>query len=162
MGLTFTRLPALSESCNRAGDYLYPHPVDWALGAVLLVARDCFVELGGWDESFFLYSEETEFSLRARGAGWITLYEPRAVAMHIGGESGFSNAAHAMQIVNRVRLYRRRHRTVPSLAYLLLAVASEGYRAALGTEQSRYALIALLVPGRRPPQLHSSGRFLPT
>ena len=44
--------------------------------------------LGPWDESFLLYSEETEYMLRAADRGWITWYEPAAVVEHRGGESG--------------------------------------------------------------------------
>ncbi len=48
----------------------------------------CFDALGGWDESYFLYSEEADLSLRARDAGFLTRYEPKAVATHIGGPVG--------------------------------------------------------------------------
>jgi N-acetylglucosaminyl-diphospho-decaprenol L-rhamnosyltransferase len=161
LGLTFTRIPALSECCNRPDDYLRPHAVDWAMGAVLLVSRECFDSLGGWDASFFLYSEETDFSLRAREAGWVTWYEPSAIAVHIGRQSGVNSSIHSMQIVNRVRLYRRRHGVLTSLMYLVLAVGSEGYRAVLGVEQSRVAVRALLVPSTRPAVLNCSTRLLP-
>ena len=46
---------------------------------------------------------------------YCTRYEPRGVATHIGGQSGRNDTTHAMQIVNRVRLYRRRHRVSASL-----------------------------------------------
>jgi N-acetylglucosaminyl-diphospho-decaprenol L-rhamnosyltransferase len=162
LGLTFTRLPIFSEYCNRARDYERPHDVDWALGAVLLVGRECFDALGGWDESYFLYSEETDFSLRARDRGWTTRYVPAAVATHIGRQSGYNNEIHTMQIVNRVRLYRRRHGRAASYGYLLLAIGSEGYRAALGVEQSRHAVRALLDPARRPAPLACGNGLLPS
>jgi N-acetylglucosaminyl-diphospho-decaprenol L-rhamnosyltransferase len=161
LGLSFTRLPLFSECCNRAADYEAAHTVDWALGAVLLVARDCFDALGGFDESYFLYSEETDFALKARQAGWATRYEPAASAMHIGQASGFNAETHAMQIVNRVRFYARHHGAVASWAYLAAAVAAEGYRAVLGVQRSRRAVEALLRPLRRPPQLHCSVGLLP-
>ena len=44
--------------------------------------------VGPWDESFLLYSEETEYMLRAADQGWSTWYEPAAVVEHHGGESG--------------------------------------------------------------------------
>ena len=73
IGLTFTRVPKLSEYCNRPDDYLSTRVVDWALGAVMLVRRECFAALDGWDASYFLYSEETDFCLRARGARLVHL-----------------------------------------------------------------------------------------
>ena len=39
-------------------------------------------ELGGFDESFFLYCEDTDLGLRARWAGWKCLYVPHAVVEH--------------------------------------------------------------------------------
>ncbi len=83
--------------------------VDWALGAVLAVARECHEDVGGWDDSFFLYSEETDFCLRRADRGWSTQFVPGSVVTHIGGGSGRSDRTHVMQIVNRVRLYARRH-----------------------------------------------------
>ena len=161
LGLTFTRLPFLSEYCNRPADYTRGHEVDWALGAALLIRRECFQELGGWDESFFLYSEETDFSLRARAVGFATRYEPSAVVVHIGQQSGYTNATHTAQIVNRVRLYRRRHGVLPSALYYVLALGSEGYRAVLGVERCRSAVFALLHPSRRPPELGCGDRLIP-
>ena len=67
-GLEKTRVSALSERIASPAEYTYPHVVDWAQGAVVLISRECFDKLSGWDESFFLYSEETDFSLRARDA----------------------------------------------------------------------------------------------
>ena len=127
-------------------------PVDWAQGAVVLMSRDCFDKLSGWDESFFLYSEETDFSLRARDLGLLTRYEPGSVAVHIGGPSGRNNKTHAMQIINRVRLYRRRNSVLASWCYYWLTIASELTWVARGHPQSWFA-IAGPAAGRRcaPP-----------
>jgi GT2 family glycosyltransferase len=135
--------------------------VDWALGAVLLMSRSCFDAVGGWDESFFLYSEETDLSLRARALGLLTRYEPRSVAVHIGGASGRNNSTHAMQIINRVRLYRRRNGPIASWCYYWLTIASEFSWAMRGHRQSRFAIAALLRPSLRPAELRCSDRVLP-
>ncbi|WP_162599878.1 glycosyltransferase family 2 protein [Nocardioides solisilvae] len=161
LGLGGTRHPALSERLDDPAAYETPRTVDWALGACLLVDRACHDLLGGWDESFFLYSEETDFCLRARDAGLRTVYVPDAVVTHVGGGSGQSPAIHAMQIVNRVRLYRRRHRLPASLLYYALALASEGSKAVRGERRSRTALVSLLVPRRRPPELRCGDGLLP-
>ncbi len=144
-----------------AGDYDAPHVVDWATGAVLLIRRDCYPVVGDWDASFFMYSEEVDFCLRARDAGWRTWYEPSAVAEHIGQQSGFNESLHAMQIVNRVRLYRRRHGVLSSWVYWALALASEGCRVPFGSPIHRRAVEALLIPSRRPPELGCSRGVLP-
>lgn len=161
LGLGRTGRAALSEYVTEDESYDRPQIVDWVLGAVLMVGRECYEQLAGWDESFFLYSEETDFCLRARDLGWLTRYVPQAAAMHIGGESGQSPRIHSMQIVNRVRLFRRRHTALSSFVYLLLAVASETSWAVRGNKQSLNAIKALLLPSSRPWELGCSDRLLP-
>jgi GT2 family glycosyltransferase len=160
-GLSFTGLPAFAERVDKPHEYLHEHEVDWAVGAILLVDRECFEALDGLDESFFLYSEETDFSLRARDAGWSTVYTPRAGAMHIGGGSGESAATHTMQMVNRVRIYRRRTGDLRAWLYFGMTLLVELRRAVLGQRRSWPTLRALLQPSRRPPQLGASTSLLP-
>jgi Predicted glycosyltransferases len=161
LGLGRTGIPWLSEYVSEADAYAQPQVADWALGAALLISRHCFDALGGWDESFFLYSEETDFCLRARDMGLLTRYTPAAEVMHIGGQSGQSSYTHAMQIVNRVRLFRRRHNAIASFSYFLLAVASELSWVVRGNHRSIEAIRALLNPSRRAAVLKSSNSFIP-
>jgi GT2 family glycosyltransferase len=125
------------------------------------MSRECFDALKGWDESFFLYSEETDLSLRARDIGLLTRYEPGSVAVHIGGGSGRNDRTHAMQIVNRVRLFRRRNAVVASWCYFWLNVVSELSWLVRGHPQSRFSVLALLRPSVRPAELGCSDRRLP-
>ena len=60
----------------------------WVAGSFLLVRREVFDELGGFDERFFLYSEEVDLCTRARGAGWQVRYLPHATVMHPMAERG--------------------------------------------------------------------------
>jgi N-acetylglucosaminyl-diphospho-decaprenol L-rhamnosyltransferase len=56
--------------------------VDWVTGCCLLVRRDCWRQLGGLDEDFFLYYEDVDFCRRARAAGWSVAYEPALSVTH--------------------------------------------------------------------------------
>ena len=161
LGLSRTKRPLFSEYVQEAAAYEHPHATDWAVGAILMVSRPCFDALGGWDESFFLYSEETDFSLRARDIGLCTWYEPRSGAVHIGGGSGRSCRTHAMRAVNRVRLYRRRHGVAASWCFYLLTVASEVSWGLRGHPHARFAARALLRPSLRPRELNCSAHLLP-
>ena len=161
LGLTWTGIALLSEYVRETSEYARPHVVDWALGAVLIMSRECFDALGGWDESYFLYSEETDLSLRARDLGILTRYEPRSVAVHIGGQSGRNDKTHAMQIINRVRLYHRRNGFVASWCYYWLTIVSELSWVMRGHRQSRFAILSLLRPSLRPQELACSQRLLP-
>jgi len=160
-GLSRTGWPALSEHISDTAYYTRARVVDWALGAVLLISRSCYDLLGGWDESFFLYSEETDFCLRARDLGLLTWYEPGSVAIHIGGASGRSGRTHSMQMVNRVRLYRRRHAALGSWFYYGLTIARELSWVVRGHRESMSALVALVRPAHRPVELGCSGAMMP-
>ena len=162
LGLTRTRRPVFSEYVSRPSDYAQPRIVDWALGAVLVMSRKCYDAVGGWDETYFLYSEETDLALRARDIGLLTRYVPGAVAVHIGGQSGRNHTTHAMQIVNRVRLYRRRHGALASWCYYWLLAANEMSRLARGNRTSWSGVMALLRPARRPAELGCSDRRMPS
>ena len=161
LGLTHLKLPALSEFVQEPAAYEAPHVVDWAVGAVLMMTRECFDLLEGWDESFFLYCEETDLSLRARDHGLVTRYEPRSVVTHIGGGSGRSGKTFAMQAINRIRLYGRRHNSVATWCFYGLILTRELVWTARGHQERGFAAAALLRPALRPVELKCSSRLRP-
>jgi N-acetylglucosaminyl-diphospho-decaprenol L-rhamnosyltransferase len=61
--------------------------VDWVSGASMMIRPEAFRAIGGMDENYFLYFEETDFCRRARDAGYSTWYVPESRVMHIGGQS---------------------------------------------------------------------------
>jgi N-acetylglucosaminyl-diphospho-decaprenol L-rhamnosyltransferase len=162
LGFGFTGLPSLSERVTDPRAYTRTMVADWATGAVLMIDPDCFYSLGGWDESFFLYSEETDFCLRARDYGWTTTYVPNAVAVHAAGGSGRSARTEAMQALNQVRLFRRRNKLITSWIYYLLAIIAELSRLMRRRPNSLSTLGALVSPRRRPPELGLANNLLPT
>ena len=62
--------------------------VEWLSGACLMIRRAVWEEVGGFDESFFLYSEETDWQRRIVDAGWKIHWVNAARAIHVGGGSG--------------------------------------------------------------------------
>lgn len=54
-------------------------------GAVLLLPREAFEMVGGFDPDFFLFNEEIDLCLRLSRAGWKVAFVPEATFMHIGG-----------------------------------------------------------------------------
>jgi N-acetylglucosaminyl-diphospho-decaprenol L-rhamnosyltransferase len=61
--------------------------VDWVSGASMMVRPAVLKAIGGLDENYFLFFEETDFCRRARAAGYATWYVPESRVMHIGGQS---------------------------------------------------------------------------
>ena len=152
-GVRSGRIPWLGELVTDPERYEHPGPVDWATGAAMLISRRCWDGVGEWDESFFLYSEETDYSMRARRAGFTIQYVPGASAIHIGGDLEVSPRLWTIHTLNRVRLFGRDHGRAHTGAFRAAVVLNEALRAAGGRERSRAALRALLHPSERPPEI---------
>ncbi|AQZ67280.1 glycosyl transferase, family 2 [[Actinomadura] parvosata subsp. kistnae] len=143
------RIGTLGELVTDPRDYAEPGAFAWATGAAMLLSPQVIRDVGPWDESFLLYSEETDYCLRAADLGYATWYEPASVIEHIGGDSGVNPMLASMLVVNKVRLYRRRHGPVSGTAYYLTVLAGEAVRALAGRRTSRASVAALLRPSRR-------------
>ena len=64
-----------------------PGKIAWVVGASMIVRRNIFAQLGGFDPQFFLYGEETDLCLRARQSGYEIGYVDSVGVRHIGGAS---------------------------------------------------------------------------
>jgi len=95
-------------------EYREPVEVESVIGAFFLVRREVWEKLGGMDERFFFFLEETDFCLRARQAGFATMHLPQAHVWHGQGQTAKQNLPAA-----RIEYWRSRyaffakHRTVP-------------------------------------------------
>jgi N-acetylglucosaminyl-diphospho-decaprenol L-rhamnosyltransferase len=71
------------------GDFAHDRveEVDWLFGPALLVRRAAADQVGLFDESFFMFSEEVDWLTRFRNAGWKVLFFPGAEVVHVGGAS---------------------------------------------------------------------------
>lgn len=136
----------LGEMVTSHAEYDHAQCTDWAEGSTMLVSRACMEECGPWNESFFLYSEETDFALRARDAGYATRYVPEARAVHLEGDSKASAPLWSLLVTNKVRLFRMRHGLVMTLAYWGVLLIRELSRAIVGRETSRLAVRSLVRP----------------
>ncbi len=64
-----------------------PRPVDWVSGAFMLIRKAVIDDIGLMDEAYFLYFEETDFTRRARLAGWGCWHVPQSRIVHLVGQS---------------------------------------------------------------------------
>jgi hypothetical protein len=76
-GIAFCR--GLDEDQHR---FVRPESVPAVSGAAFIARRDALDAIGGFDERFFMYLEDTELSLRARLAGWDIVLSPRSRVAH--------------------------------------------------------------------------------
>lgn len=86
-----------------------PVDVDWVSGACMLVRREAFDQVQGFDEGFFLYWEDADFCRRLQNAGWRTVYLPGAGATHVGGRSSRHAEDASLEAFHKsaLRLYRK-------------------------------------------------------
>lgn len=82
-----------------------PESVEALIGAAMIIRRTALEQLGGFDEDYFFFLEETDLAVRMRSAGWQVLHEPRARATHLQGATAKTHHAEA-----RIEFYRSRYR----------------------------------------------------
>jgi len=88
-----------------------PRRCDIVTGCFLLIERQFWNELGGFDPAFFMYGEESDLCLRAGPRGARPLVTPEACIVHYGGASAKSSGLNATQIFEaRMRLSSRHQR----------------------------------------------------
>lgn len=103
-------------------DHAENREVDHVVGAFYLVRRPLFETLGGFDERFFVYLEDLDFSLRAQHGGWKSYFLAAARAYHKGG--GTSDQVKAQRLFYSLRsriLYGYKHFSPWQAICLMLA-----------------------------------------
>jgi GT2 family glycosyltransferase len=89
----------------RAWGHATERRVDIAIGAALLIRRAMMIEIGAFDEQFFLYHEEVDYAKRAHAAGWETWYVPASEAVH----EGMGSAKGQYNVETRKQTSRRKY-----------------------------------------------------
>ena len=107
--------------------------VDWVSGACFLARRRALEELGGFDESYFMYAEDTDLCWRARRAGWGVAYVPDAVVTHLQGVST-ARRPYRMLVAHHRSVFRFATRTETGLA----AAGAAGHGGAPGAAPRRH------------------------
>ncbi|QUJ75221.1 glycosyltransferase family 2 protein [Sulfitobacter albidus] len=132
--LAHARVPLLDLDTTRA--------VDWSAGASMMIRRAMIDAIGGFDERFFLYFEETDLCLRAARAGWSCWYVVQSRVVHIGsGSTGMKTAAR----MPRYWYDSRRHYFIKNHGRAYAACALLAHLAGGVIHRARCAL-----PGARP------------
>ena len=139
----------LGERVLDQKQYETAREISWASGAALLVANRCANDIGDWDETFFLYSEETDFFLRAFDRGWLVRFIPDAAATHVGGDLHSSPLLWSLLVANRVRLCRKRHGVMRAYGLTLALAVNELLRITTENGTHKAGLLMLLRPARR-------------
>jgi N-acetylglucosaminyl-diphospho-decaprenol L-rhamnosyltransferase len=127
-------------------DHESPRTAEVLMGAIWLVRRAAIDEVGAADDSFFLFSEETDWAYRFRQAGWKVLFFPGAGATHV-----YAASHKGLLLVENLRgqlRFLRKHRG--------LAYAEHARRLMLVALRLR----AVLVRGERGRTYREGARWL--
>lgn len=92
-----------------------PFPVDFVLGAALMVRGAAIHQVGGLDDGYFMYCEEMDWCLRLQEAGWGVYALPTAHVVHHEGQSSRQVRWDAYEQLwrSRLRFYTKYHRRYP-------------------------------------------------
>jgi len=91
-------------------DHRDARPVDAARGACLFLRRSAIADVGPFDERFFLYYEETDWLMRAKRRGWLTVFVPSVEVVHAGAASSPDTASpHELLLLESQHRYARKH-----------------------------------------------------
>jgi GT2 family glycosyltransferase len=120
---------------------LAPRRVDWILGAALALRRHAVLDIGGFDESYFMYNEEVDLCLRLDRSGWETHYAPVTTVEHVGGAStSQQHAAMTAQYVRSTMLFAGRHLS-PTEQRRIRAIFALALAARVARDRARLALV---------------------
>ncbi|HEX7106258.1 MAG TPA: glycosyltransferase [Acidothermaceae bacterium] len=103
-------------------------PVDALPGTFLLVEVDAWRAVGGFDEKYFMYSEDLDLCVRISATGRRPLYVPQARIRHIGGASSTSGAKEVLKNRSLVTFLRTHWSPDRARAGRVLLVAGVGLR----------------------------------
>jgi N-acetylglucosaminyl-diphospho-decaprenol L-rhamnosyltransferase len=87
LGLWWPRNRFTTRYRQLDADPSVPRLVDWVSGAAIWLRRRALDDVGGWDERYFMYLEDTDLCWRLRRSGWEVAYEPAGVVVHVQGAS---------------------------------------------------------------------------
>ena len=146
LGLTklMRRAPAFDD--YRAWDHASERDVDFVIGACLLLRREVYEQIGGFDERFFMYQEEADWEKRIKEAGWRVVFTPSAEVVHLAGASGKAEPARVSgHFFESLDKYMLKHHGMSGFLLLRGAMVTGCSARAAG-----WGALAALSPRRRP------------
>lgn len=130
-------------------DHTHRRQANMVSGAAIMARREMIDAVGGFDERFHMYGEDTEWCLRIVRGGWWLLFEPAATVLHHGGQSAAKrwNNLEKMRVVytaffrfQRLRLSRA-HALANLAAGCFIAAVQYPYRVLRGREADETRLM---------------------
>lgn len=119
----FRRSPVFGRFLMTWWDFNDVRDVDTVMGAFMLVRREVVEQVGMMDESYFMYSEESDWCYRIKKQGWKILYNPEVQAVHLwGGSSQRVRTEMFLQLYRSKVTFFRKHYGALAAALLKLII----------------------------------------
>lgn len=85
--------------------------VDAVSGCYLMVRQALFTEIGGFDETFFMYGEDLDFCYRIKKAGYRIFYDGEVFILHLKGQSGLHKGSEKVirAFYESMEIFYRKH-----------------------------------------------------
>jgi N-acetylglucosaminyldiphosphoundecaprenol N-acetyl-beta-D-mannosaminyltransferase len=156
----------LGERVLDAGAYERAGPFDWTTGAAFAVRREAFEAVGGFDERFFLFSEETDLCKRIHDGGWAASVEPGVTFVHHAGKAGVHPSREAQMAYARLQYARKHFGRMRAGSYRAVLLLHHGVRfaalrrrGATGSSSAPASALALrvLLGTAEPPYRRGNG-----
>lgn len=137
--------------------------VDFIFGSFMLVRRDAFSQVGGFDPNIFLYYEEMDLCLRLKRAGYSSHFFPGASFFHVGNGSsdGVTEVLRLESLLSMIYVIRKHRGALYGFAFFLALLAQYALKAPFKPRNRRLfmSLLKALIPQACSHRLSQSCNF---
>jgi len=128
-------IPFLGRYTAKSSSHDTERRVDWMVGAVMTLRRRAFEEVGGFDESYFFYHEETDLQYRLYEKGWESWFIPSSLVVHVEGAAArqkFGRETYLRYIPEKIRFISKHGTPGAATIFRIYMLALQMTRALLG------------------------------
>ena len=108
-------------------------PVEVLSGAFIMIKREVFEKIGGFDEDFFMYGEDIDLSIRILQLGYKNYYLGKISITHLKGGSTTYNYRHVQDFYGAMKLFVKKHYSKKPAWFVLSLYAGINFRKILAT-----------------------------
>lgn len=105
--------------------------IDILAGAFIIVPKNLYAQVGGFDEDYFMYGEDIDFSMKILKKGFKNFYCADITIVHFKGESTMKNKSYAKRFYGAMYLFYKKHYTNSfvwgAFVYLLINILKLKY-----------------------------------
>ncbi|ANW96207.1 hypothetical protein AXE80_07920 [Wenyingzhuangia fucanilytica] len=94
--------------------------IEVLVGAFMLMKKDRYIEVGGFDEDYFMYGEDIDLSYKLTQSGYTNYYYGKSVVIHYKGESTRKDVKYLRHFYGAMKIFYEKHFKLTTLDFLLM------------------------------------------